>query len=187
MPSKTWGKPQVIKDYVVVGEAEEILSGEKAYVFNKQAAEMVEIVKYEWEPLITGDLTNLKDKIETDVFNTKVLWLKVAWDSAVFQPKSGTTPAHYHVKGFYVEAIVENIGGASLTGAEIVLIIMAVSWLAVIVTLCLTGGWIAWRVIESTPQALVPVVGIGILAMIFFVIVLLFGVGFKWGKFKIGR
>lgn len=184
MPSKTWGIPQLIKSYIVVNEQAEIPAGHKAYIFGKDPKPYTYISKVDWEQFIAGNLTQLKQRIESDIPNTKVVWLRISWDKA-FTPYPPYD--EYEVRGFYVEAIVENTGSASLTGAEICLIIMALSWLAVIVTLCLTGGWVTWKVIESTPSQYIPLVGIIILVLIGLGVLILFGAKLKIGRFQLGK
>lgn len=176
MSSKTWGTPQVIKEYIIVNQNDEIPSGNNAYVFNKSTSPYGDFVpKANWEALVNGDLSTLKNKIESDIPNTQVIWIKVSWDKAVGPavPPGGVTS--YLVSGFYVEAIVKNKGGAALTGLEIVMIIGAVAFLAAVVAAIALGAWIIWQVMSLIPDVLKPVVGIGLLIGIALFLLILFG------------
>lgn len=176
--SKSWGTPQKIGEYALVTGTSEIPPGKTAYVFQKQHLEKVWIWPVDWYNFLSGDLSELKEKIERDIPGTKVLWLKASWDEAVGvgYPCPPVCPIgsqdHWDVYGFYVEALVQNVGGAALTGFEIAAIIVAIAFLTVVVVLCLTGAWVVWEIIEVIPDplkpVLVPIVGVVILAGIGF-------------------
>jgi hypothetical protein len=146
MPSKTWGTPLTVKQYVVVGENEEIPSGEYAYVKNEQVGEG-HISAWDWVALVNSDLSVLRNQIENSIPHCKVQWISISWDSAV------TIMPYliYHVKGLKIEAIVKN-EGASLTGAEIVLIILAVAIFIAIFGAIVMAGWVTWRIMLATEQ-----------------------------------
>jgi len=175
MPSKQWGTPLTVKQYIVVGENEEIPKGEYAYVFNQQAG-TANVWTQDWEALINGDLTSVKNKIETEISHSKVQWIRIYWDSAVFTQLHQVS--FYVVSGFKIEAIVKNEGGASLTGAEIVLIIIAVAFLALVIAGLVMAGWVIWRIMAAA-EALGPVatigVGVGILVILLLFLFLIFG------------
>jgi len=182
MPSKTWGTSQVIKDYVIVGDNDEIPTGQKAFVFNQSQNEKDKINVDVWTNFMAGNLTEIKTKIEMDIPNSKVIYLRLSWIKAIYVEIPLTSIKYYAVYGFKIEAIVENTGGAGLTGLEIVAIILAVTFLAVVVASIALGIWVTWRVIESLPEALVAPVGIFILILIGIFLLALFGVGFKASK-----
>lgn len=173
MPSKTWGTEQLIKEYIVVGENDEIPSGQKAYVFNKQVGES-EVDPDTWDAFTDGDLTELKNAIERDIPNSKVIWIKISWDHAIYEGMP-STGFWYRVGGFYVEAIVENLGGAGLTGWEIAAIIVAIAFLAAVLIPLALGAWIVWQIITSIPDIAKPFVGIALLIGIALFILILFG------------
>jgi len=178
MDSKTWGTPQTLKDYVVVGGNDEIPSGQKAYVFNRDDKDHSVIGIPTWEDFLAGDMSFVKDQIESNIPNTKVLWLKVSWTKA---ERKHMYP-EYWVYGFEAHAIVENTGGAALTGFEIAAIIIGIAFLVGVVSLCLTGGWLVWRIIESIPEPFIPIVGIILLILVGIALLALFGVGFGFSK-----
>jgi len=180
MPSKTWGTPQIIKEYLVVGENDEIPSGHKAYVFNKQRGES-EVDPDDWDAFREGNLTELKNAIEGDIPNSKVIWIKISWDYAIYEGMP-STGFWYRVGGFYVEAIVENIGGAALTGLEIAIIIMAIAFLAVVIAAISLGAWIIWQVMLAIPKPLKPFGGIILLIGIGLFVLILFGAKLGIGK-----
>jgi len=178
MPSKTWGTPQLIKEYLIVGENDEIPSGASAYIFNRSSADHDVLGVPTWEAFLQGDLTDLKNRIETDIPNTEVLWIKISWDRA---DRKHEYP-EYWVYGFYVEALVKNKGGAALTGLEIALIIMAIAFLAAVIAAISLGSWITWEVMEATPDIAKPAVGIVLLIGIALFLLILFGAKLGIGK-----
>ena len=94
---------------------------------------------------------------------------------------------NYIVDGFEVEAIVESLSDESLTASMIIAIIIGIAFLIVVITICLLAAWIIMKIVESTPDILVPGVGIVILIGLAIVLLLLFGVGFKGKGVKVGR
>jgi len=174
MPSKTWGTSQVIKDYLVVSDQDEIPSGHKAYVFSQQQQSVQDVAKSDWEEFMNGNLSDLKNKIETEIPHTKVIWLNVSWTKAHLYGGAGGG-FWYAVEGFYIEAMVENTGEASLTGLEIVAIIMAIAFFAVVLNYIFLTDWIAWEVMESVPDIGKPFVGIILLIGIALFLLILFG------------
>jgi len=171
MPSKTWGTPQLIEEYIVVGEDKEIPSGHKAYILNRDSREHSVLGIPTWETFLQGDLTQLKERIEQDIPNTKVLWIQISWSNAVLQQKY----PEYWVYGFTIEAIVENLGGAALTGFEIALIIIAFAFLAVVIASIALGAWIVWEIMGSVPDVVKPFVGVGLLVLLLLFLLLMFG------------
>jgi hypothetical protein len=161
MPSKSWGTPLTVKKYMVVGENEEIPSGQYAYVKNEQVGEG-HISAWDWVALVNSDLSVLRNQIEQSIPHSKVQWISISWDSAV------TIMPYliYHVKGLKIEAIIKNEGG-SLTGAEIVLIILAVAVFIAIFGAIVMAGWVIWQIMSASAQlgpGVTIVVGLGILA-----------------------
>lgn len=174
MPSKSWGTPQLIQNYVVVGENDEIPAGQKAYVFQQSSKEYDKIWWEKWETFMQGDISLLKDEIENAIPYSKVLWLSCSWVK-VIDKNEYPYINYYKVYGFKVEALVENTGEASLTGLEIALIIVAFGFLFAVVALTLTGAWVVWQVMSSIPDLAKPFVGIGILILILLFLLVLFG------------
>lgn len=175
MPNKTWGTPQIIKEYVVVGDNTEIPAGQKGYVFSQQQNAYELIYWGDWEKFIAGDLTTLKEKIEQDIQGTKVIWIKIAWTKANQTWDEVGYEGYYKVEGFYVEALVENTGSASLTGLEIIGIIIAVAFLAAVIAGIALVAWVTWQVMNSIPDIAKPFVGIGLLILIGLFLLILFG------------
>jgi hypothetical protein len=132
---------------MVIGDNEEIPSGEYAYVKNEQVGEG-HISAWDWVNLINSDLSVLRNQIEQSIPHSKVQWISISWDSAV------TLMPYliYHVKGLKIEAIVKNEGSASLTGAEIVLIIIAIAFFIAIFGAIVMAGWVTWRIMSATEQ-----------------------------------
>lgn len=189
MPNKTWGTPQTIKQYIVVGDNDEIPSGHKAYVFNKQVGQS-EVDPDTWDAFTDGDLTEIKNAIERDIPNTKVIWIKISWDYAIYEGMP-STGFWYRVGGFYIEAIVENISGAGMTGFEIAAIIIAVAILVAVLVPIALGAWTYWEVVESVKRVLgdVGMIGIGLLLLVGIAVfvLLVLGVGFKGKGIAVGR
>lgn len=187
MPSKTWGKPQLIQEYIVVGEHEEIETGQKAYVFNRDDKDHSVIGVPTWEAFLNGDISFVKDQIEANIPHTKVVWLRISWTKA---ERKHHYP-EYWVYGFEVHAIVENTGGASLTGFEIIGILIGIAFLVGVVYLCLTGGWLTWKIMKAVEDVFgsggVAVIGMVIFIIIIFSLLLLLGVKFSGKGFKAGR
>lgn len=183
MPSKTWGTPQQINQYVVVGETEEIPAGECALVFNQDTRDHSVLGIPTWETFLAGDLTELKNRIETDIPNSEVLWMQLSWTSAVKQQRY----PEYWVYGFRIEAIVRNKGTASLTGLEIVTIMIAFAFVAAVIASIVLGSWLVWRIMETVPKELVPVVGTFLLILIGVFVLLLFGITFSGKGYRVGK
>jgi len=187
MPSKSWGTPLTVQQYLVIGEDEEIPQGEYAYVFNQQVGS-ANIWDTDWEAMMNGDLSSIKNKIETEIAGTRVQWIQVLWSKAVYVKGVGYPPPrpYYVVEGFKIEAIVKNEAGASLTGAEIVLIIMALAFMAVVIGALVMVGWVVWRVMEAAEAIGGPagtiIVGIGVLILLCLFLLILFGATLGIGK-----
>jgi hypothetical protein len=176
MPSKSWGTPLTITDHIVIGENEEIPSGKKVFVANQAIHEEDQVPAPQWEQFLTGDMQFVKNQIEQQIPGAKVIWLNCAWDSTVHE--QGMFYNYYRVRGFRVEAICENTGTASLTGLEIISIIVAVAFIAVVVAVVAMGAWLVWR-IEAAAEQIGPVatigVGIGVLVLLLLFLFLMFG------------
>jgi len=176
MPSKTWGTAQAIQESIVVDGNKEIPLGHKAYVFNKTTSTIGElIVKEDWEAFLRGDLYAIKEALEAQIPGTKVIWIKISWDKAEYKGAGAPGLYFYAVWGFYVEAIVENSEGAGLTGLEIVYIILAIAFLAVVIAAIALGAWIVWEIMTSVPDVVKPFVGVGLLILILLFLLVLFG------------
>jgi hypothetical protein len=177
---KTWGTSTTITQYIVVGGSTEIPKGDDAYVFQKQSANEVDIDDYTWQQMISGNMADLRNQIETKIPGTQVIWLRVHWDNDIYE----APPVNMHrIYGFYCEALVKNIN-AGQTGLEIVAIILAVAFLAVVITLCLTGAWVVWQVL-SAAASLGPVATIGVglivLMLVLITLVIIFAIVFGGG------
>lgn len=176
MPSKSWGSPQLIKEYIIIGDTEEVSKGQMAYVFNRQAEGKYDwVMADEWEAFLSGDMAQIKNRIEAEIPNTKVRWIKISWEEAHKWKPDPYGDWIYSVKGFYIEAIVENLGGASLTGLEIVAILLAVAFVAVVIATIFLVGWTTWKVIEATPKWAIPIVGILLIVMFLMFVLIFFG------------
>lgn len=192
MPSKTWGTPQVIQQSIVVDENTEIPIGHKAYVFNKTTSTIGEFVpKDDWEAFMRGDLYALKERIEADIYGSKVIWLKISWDKTEGPKQIASGLSVYAVWGFYVEAIVENASGANLTGFEIAAIILALAVLIPVLAALALGAWTYWEVVQSVKRVLgdVGMIGIGLLLLfgLAIFVLLILGVGFKGKGIAVGK
>jgi hypothetical protein len=196
MPSKTWGRPLNIKEYIVVGGSEEIPKGQKAYVFGYQGTGVRSIPAEKWNALQAGNMAQIKSEIENSIPGSKVVYVAISWDKATLEiiPRpQGEDIENYLVEGFRVEAIVENVQGG-LTGLEIVSIIMAVAFLVAVAAILITSGWVIWRVISAAEQlgpAATIGVGLVVLVLLFILLLVMFGgkAEFKGKKrrFKIGK
>jgi len=192
MPNKTWGNKPAIIEKEIVEETTEIPKGNYAYVFNQQQEFSQVISEDVWNQFLNGNMQDIKDKIELEIPNVQVTWINLYWDEAirVLYP-DGTPMPYFTIKGLRIEAIVKNLG-ASLTGLEIVAIIVAIAFVAVIITYVALQAWVVWRVISATEQ-IGPIATVGVGLIIFVVIgvflLLLFGVKFETGKgkVKVGR
>jgi len=188
MPNKTWGNKPAIIEKEIVDQTTEIPIGNYAYVFNQQQEFSQVISEDVWNQFLNGNMQDIKDKIETEIPNVQVTWINLYWEEAirVLYP-DGTPMPYYTIKGLRIEAIVKNLG-ASLTGLEIVAIIVAIAFVAVIITYVALQAWVVWRVISATEQ-LGPIATVGVGLIIFVVIgifiVLMFGVKFETGKGKV--
>lgn len=176
----TWGTPMVLQQYLVVSNTDEIPSGKWAFVFQKQAGEKT-ISPSDWERMKSGDLSTIKNQIETGVPGSACVWIRISWETESYVSYTGGS--HYVIGGFMVEALVKN-KNANLTGLEIVAIIMAVAFIIAVLTICLTGSWVTFKVISATesigPWATVIVGAIILVAAV----VLLYSL--LGGKIKVG-
>lgn len=171
MPSKTWGTKHMLQEYRVVENSAEIPTPHKAFIFAMQSSEVAFIINDDWYAFMDGDVSAIRNDIENQISGSKVLWIRVSWDSASILPPPQTDIA---VKGFRIEALVENVS-AGLTGLEIVAIILAVTFMAAVVTFIALGAWVTWEVLASVPEEIRPIVGIILLIIIATFILLLFG------------
>lgn len=192
MPSKTWGTPLTINQYITVGDQQEIPKGQHAYVFNHQTSEVEAVQVPKWNDLRNGDLALIRQQIEAQIPHVTVEWIKVSWDSAEYKSttgyREGVGKEWYDVKGFHVEAIVKN-EGAALTGAEIVLIIMVIGFIAAVIWVIAMGSWVTWQIMDAT-KAIGPVATVGVGLLILFMLLiflfLMFGGKVRYGKAMIG-
>lgn len=187
--SKTWGTPMIATQYIVIGGNTEIPAGQYAYVFNKQTSEAVYVDASEWQNLVSGDMSSLKNQIESQIPGSQVVWLKISWDDAQAQFFYPGNYWEYIVKGFYVEALVKN-NQAGLTGLEIVAIIMVIAFLVAVVTLCITGAWVVWEVMSAAAKlgpAFTVAIGLIILIMILVALVVIFAIAFGGGLSAKGK
>jgi len=197
MPTKSWGTPLKINEYILVGNSDEIPKGQKAYVFGYNSQTVSNIDEARWNKVLNGNLSEMQAKIESQIKGSRVVYCAVSWEKAVQRRigsvQQGTERYVYDVTGFKVEAIVENVS-ASLTGLEIVAIIMAVSFLIAVVAILFVTGWVTWRVISATEQigpAATVGAGLALIVLLIVALLLLFGVKGEYkGKkrrFKIGK
>jgi hypothetical protein len=196
----TWGTPMSISQHILVGGNAEIPKGAYAYVFNKQSTPNIQVMAADWEKLISGDLSDLRTQIETQVPGSQVVWLAVRWDNATKHTFTAydsdgnpVTLYNYIVNGFFVEALVMNVN-AGLTGLEIVAVIIAIAFLIAVIVLLANLTWIIWEVLSAAKQlgpAITIVVGLLLVMGLLFAVLLIFGVVFSYqGKNKsvsIGR
>lgn len=188
--AKTWGTPLSVSQYIVIGNSDEVPIGNWAYVFQRQILSDKYLFKSDWDKMMNGDLTTLANEIESHILGSKCTWLRVSWEKA---EETIPMPPDYQkwvlVSGFMVEAVVKN-NGAGLTGAEIVLIIVAIAILVTIIALVLTGSWVTWQVINATQEIgpwMTITIGIAILAGIGFLLYSLLGGKVKYTSNKRGR
>lgn len=175
--SKTWGTPQTIQENILVTNNDEIPKGKAAWVFSFQRDQNSYVRKSDWEAMLSGDMTFIKNEIDSSIPGVKVRWIQVKWDSAEEEVIMTGFPPHaeqvYAVQGFYVEAIVENID-AGLTGIEIVAIIMAVAFLAAVFTVLFLTIWVTHQLVLAV-SGLPPIFQIPtyIILLVFFGLFLL--------------
>lgn len=166
MPQKTWGTPQAIKEYRIVDENTAIPAGEKAYLYNRDIREHSVLGIPTWDAFMAGDLTEIKERIESEVPHSKVVWLRLMWDKA---ERKHPYP-EYWVYGFRIEAIVENIAApGSLivwTASMILAVFLGVAFLAAVLAAIVLTAWLVWEIISSVPKELKPLVALVILAVI---------------------
>jgi hypothetical protein len=178
----TWGTPLTVEQYIVVGEDKEIAVGNYAYVFNQQAG-YSEIPADKWAKLRAGDLSSIRQQIEHDIPGSEAVWIAIYWDKAEYFERPGLIEKEYYrVEGFKIEAVVQN-KGAALTGAEIVLILITIAFVAVVITLIVLASWVTWEIIEATKQigpGVTVAVGLLILILVFFLLMIIFGGSFAY-------
>ena len=196
MPSKTWGTPLTIKEYIVVGNNAEIPKGQMAYVFGQQT-QTASVDEKAWLQMLNGDLSTVKNEIEKQIQGSKARYIAISWTKADRYMEQGGPYGdphyRYNVEGFRVEAVVENVSGG-LTGLEIIGLVMLIVTIAVVIGLLGTFIWVTWCVV-SAAQELGPAVTIGvglvILLLIVFLLFVVFGgkaeVKGKKRGLKIGR
>lgn len=191
MPSKSFGTKLQIGEHILVGDNDEIPKGHLAYVFNQSTAEYDVIWDRDWEAFLAGDISKLKSEIEKGIPGAKVRWVNFAWDRTTqsdpfFDVLEMRWKFAYHVYGFKVEAVVEN-ENANLTGLEIVVIIIAVAFFAVVIASIALTVWTTWKVIGAAEQiGPIATVGVGLFIIVIMLVfmALLFGVGFKGKRGK---
>ena len=197
MPSKTWGTPLKINEYVEVGNNDEIPKGQKAYVFGMQSGTATDIPEAHWNALMSGDMTEIKNQIEGRIKGARCVFIAISWETAnrrrIGSVQYGTERYVYDISGIKIEAVVENVS-ASLTGLEIVTVIIAVAFLAAVIGLIIMAGWVIWRIISAAEQlGPAATIGVGIVVLTLIVLLLLVALGGraeykgKKRRFKIGR
>lgn len=115
---------------------------------------------------MAGDLTEIINKIESDIPGSKVVWLRLMWDKA---ERKHVYP-EYWVYGFRIEAIVENVSApGSLivwTAGMILVVFFGVAFLAAVLAAIVLAAWLIWEVISSVPKEFRWIVALAILAVI---------------------
>lgn len=167
---KVWGTPLQINQYIIVGDNKEIVQGHYAYVIRKQSIDKQRILPSAWYTLLAGDLRDLKADIERQVPGSVCTWLRVSWTDAYLEPLLPHQISYMVITGFMVEAIVENVN-AGLTGLEIVVIIMAIAFLATVIVALTMGSWIIWEVINAAkklPENIAPwvIIAVGLFILV---------------------
>ena len=185
MPSKTWGTPLTIKEYIVVGNNDEIPKGQTAYVFGQQTR-TASIDEKAWLQMLNGDLSTVENELEKQIQGSKARYIAISWTKADRYMEQGGPygEPHYRytVEGFRVEAIIENVSGG-LTGLEIIALIMMIATIAVIIGFMVGFFWVTWQVVSAAKE-LGPAVTIGVGLVILLLIVFLLFVAFG-GKAKV--
>lgn len=186
MVEKVWGNaaevPYNAKRVQVDGGAE-IAKGNFAYVDLKPQNATYTIPVMDYWDVVNGDVSYIKNDIESKLSGAKAVWIRVSWTSSSLGGLGG------NFVNFHVEALVKNVD-AGLTGIEIVAIIFAVTFLIAIVTaavLLLYATWEIFGAAAELPPAVTIGVGLVILVLVGVGVLLLFGVKFSGGKkgFKI--
>ena len=177
MPSVSWGTPYTLAEYKLVGENDEIPLGSMLYVQNSTTRDYDDVNKLDWDAFISGDLTELKNRIENDIKGTTVRYIKVSWVSNEVVAPIPTVRV-MRVVGFKVEALVENTHGAGLTGLEIVAIIGMIAFLATVIGFIALGAWIVYEIMQAAKEGgSAATIGVGIIlfVVIVFALLILFG------------
>jgi len=194
MPSKTWGTPHVLADITQVNAEDEIPVGQYAYLTAEQTGfvpgtDYSEIPVDDWNAMMAGDFSEIAAKIQKDIPGTLVKYIRIHWTSAEGPVVS---PGHlykvYRIRGFSIEVLVKNTGGA-LTGLEIIAIIIAVAFIVAVLALVIVGAWTVYKVVtaaEKLGPAVVVVVGLIVLVIVIVALLLLLGVGFQVKGKKVG-
>jgi hypothetical protein len=151
---KSWGDRYSIGNNQLVSGSTEIPAQNYAYVFNKQTTTESYVPIPDWESMVNGDMSFIRDRIEQGIPGAQVMWVMIAWDKAEVRPLTQYPHNNtvYCVQGFQTEALVYNKGSASLTGLEIVAIIMAIAFLAAVLTVLALGAWIILQVMDAAKQ-----------------------------------
>lgn len=175
MPAKTWGTPQSIREYRIVDENTAIPPGEKAYLYNRDTREHSVLGVPQWEAFMAGDLTEIINKIESDVSGSKVVWLRLMWDKAELKHEY----PEYWVYGFRIEAIVENIAEAGSlivwTASMILAVFFGVAFLAAVLAAIVLAAWLIWEVLSSVPQEFRWLVALALLGIVGVPTAIIFG------------
>jgi hypothetical protein len=192
MGNRSWGTPLAITEHILIGENDEIPTGNKGYVFNQSIhSHPLDILdpgiwdEYDndvWSTFMAGDMGIIKSKIETEIQGAVLKFVQVSWSRTrqvrYFSPW-GIPYTRTRVYDLKFEAVVENQGGG-VTGFEIAAVIMAVAFLVYVASLSLTGAWVTWRVVKAAEE-LGPVVtiGVGLVIIVLIAILLLTAFGGK--------
>ncbi len=177
VPTKSWGTPLQIKEYIVVGNNDEIPQGQKAFVFRQQTSDASVVSEAKWLALINVNMAEVRNLIESRIPGSRVIYVAVSWTSAVRQ-RQYPTPNQYEyiVKGFRVEAIVENVS-AGFTGLEWAGLIMLIAGIAAVIVLLGLFVWVTWRIMVAAEKlgpaatigtGLLILGGLGLLLLILF-------------------
>jgi len=178
LPSKSWGTEYSLDNYEIVEETAEIPEGQMCYVVSSSVNEYDEVGWGEWQTLQSGNMYYVKQAIEAGVPNCTLRFIRVSWDRS----QAVDVAPHITVMrvwGFKIEALVENTGGAGLTGLEIVVIIAAIAFLSTVVAFIAMGGYTVYKVVEATEKVnplLTVVVGLIIFGVVVAALLLMLGV-----------
>lgn len=158
MVEKTWGSAQEVpwnaKRLQVANDAE-IGKGNYAYVdFIPQNTDYTLPVLEYWN-VINGDLSYIKNDVETKLSGSKVVWIRLSWTSSSIGGLGG------NFYGFRAEILAKNVD-AGMTGLEIAVILFAVGFLIAIVTAAALILKATWEIFSAIADIDNPVVTIGI-------------------------
>lgn len=199
----TFGSVQYVTDKVQVTTDHNIDPGTAAWVFTSQVLGTKDVPEKDWYALIRGDLTSIRDAIEKDVANSKVVWVRIAWNKAepyvVGGGPHGVEKIYYHISGFQIEAIIKNTASPAVstswsdrirpainvkpvvvwTAALVIAIILGIAFLATVLTLLGVGTWLVFQIMGALGELKNNLGGFwGPLIYIVVGLGILFGVGF---------